>query len=234
MHKIGFQKPLTRAYEPCTPLDWRARTSRVRTALQSKPIASRHGEDFMKRTWILLVITLLVLCGCWRTSANETEGKLFVSGRIDGDTVDISSKRPGRITEITVREGDSVVAGQVLAVISSPQDEARYDEQKARVSSGKHKVDQLRRELAPYGEKIRQAQIVHQQAQANAPAQVRQAEADLATSKAELARSEAELQQSKIDAERYPPLAKRGAVSKQLAEQYTTKLDIAQASTNAK
>ena len=100
--------------------------------------------------------------------------------------------------------------------------------------SGKHKVDQLRRELATYSEKIRQAQIYHQQAETNAPAQVRQAEANLATSKAELVRSEAELQQSKIDAERYPPLAERGAVSKQLADQYKTKLDIAQASTDAK
>jgi membrane fusion protein YbhG len=188
----------------------------------------------MKHTWILLVITLLGLCGCWRTSANATEGKLFVSGRIDGDTVDISSKRPGLIIEITVREGASVQAGQILAVISSPQDEARYDAQKARVLSDKHKVQELQRELATYGEKIRQAKIVHEQAKANAPAQVKHAEADLATSKAELVRSEAELQQSKIDAERYPPLAERGAVSKQLAEQYTTKLGIAEASTNAK
>ena len=111
----------------------------------------------MKRTWILLVITLVGLCGCWRTSANAPEGKLFVSGRIDGDTVDISSKRPGQIVEITVREGDSVKAGQVLAVISSPQDEARYDAQKARVSSGKHKVDQLRREIHRREDKLHPA-----------------------------------------------------------------------------
>jgi HlyD family secretion protein len=188
----------------------------------------------MKRTWILLVITLLGLCGCWRTSANAPEGKLFVSGRIDGDTVDISSKRPGQITEIRVREGDSVQAGQVLAVISSPQDQARYDAQKARVSSNQHKVEELRRQLSTYAEKIRQAQIVHEQALSDAPAKVKQAEANLATARAELVRSEAELRQSKIDAERYPPLAERGAVTKQLAEQYITKLDISRASTDAK
>src|SRR5262245_13662551 len=182
----------------------------------------------MKRTWMLLAISLLGLCGCWRTSANVTEDKLFVSGRIDGDTVDISSKRPGQITEITVREGDSVQAGQLLAVISSPQDEARRDAQKARVLSGKHKIEELRRQLTTYAEKIRQAQIYQEQAQKNAPAQVAQAEANLATSKAELARAEAELEQSRIDAERYPPLAERGAVAKQVAEQYKTKLDVAE------
>jgi len=188
----------------------------------------------MKRTWTLLAITLLGLCGCWRTSANYKEGWLFVSGRIDGDSVDISPKRPGLIIEITVREGASVKAGEVLAVISSPQDEARYEAQKARVLSDQHKVQELQRELGTYGEKIRQAQIYHEQAQTNAPAQVKEAEANLATAKAELARSEAELEQSKIEAERYPPLAKMGAVSKQLAEQYTTKLDIAKASVDAK
>jgi HlyD family secretion protein len=188
----------------------------------------------MKRTWMLLAIAFLFLCGCGRTSANYTEGKLFVSGRIDGDTVDISSKRPGQISEIKVREGDSVQAGQVLAVISSPQDEARYDAQKARVLSDKHRMDQLRRQLATYKERIRQAQIYQEQAESNAPAAVKQAEANVATSKAELARSIAELQQSKIDAERYPPLAEIGAVAKQLAEQYKTKLDVAEASVEAK
>src|SRR5215831_11008596 len=98
-----------RISEHSTRWDWHARTWHARLAAQSKPIASKYGENFMKRTWTLLAISLLGLCGCWRTSANSTEGKLFVSGRIDGDTVDISSKRPGRITYITVREGDSVL-----------------------------------------------------------------------------------------------------------------------------
>src|SRR5262245_55139859 len=159
MRKIGFPKPPTRAYERYTRLGSRGRTWRVRLVRRRKPTASRHREDFMKRTWTLLAITLLGLCGCWRTSANYKEGWLFVSGRIDGDSVDISPKRPGLIIEITVREGASVKAGEVLAVISSPQDEARYEAQKARVLSDQHKVQELQRELGTYGEKIRQAQI---------------------------------------------------------------------------
>ena len=186
----------------------------------------------MKRTWMLLAIALLSVTGCRSTSA-DSDGTLFVSGRIDGDTVDISSKRPGRITEITVREGDSVHAGQLLAVISSPQDEANYEAQQARVRSGRRKLEQLQRQLKTYAEKIRQSQIYVEQAQTDAPAQVKTAEANVAASKAELARSEAELQQSKVDAERYAPLAKTGAVAAQLAEQYATKLKVAEASVDA-
>jgi membrane fusion protein YbhG len=185
----------------------------------------------MKWLSMLLALTCLGLSGC-KVRA-ESEGNLFVSGRIDGDTVDIASKRPGRITEITVREGDTVEVGQVLAVIASPQDEARFEAQKARVLSDQRKVEQLQRQLKTYAEKIRQSQIFVEQSQTGSPAQVRTAEANVAASKAELARAEAELEQSKVDADRYTPLAKQGAVSAQLADQYVTKLKVAQAAVDA-
>jgi HlyD family secretion protein len=181
---------------------------------------------------MLLGITLaLGLHGCGRASADADS--LFVSGRIDGDTVDLSSKRPGRIVEITVREGDSVQAGELLAVLASDQDEARHDQQKAQVLSDQRKVEQLKRQLATYAERVREAQISEEQAGKEAPAQVSQAEANLAASKAELARSEAELEQSRINAERYQPLAQTGAVSKQIIEQYQTDLRVAQAAVDA-
>jgi HlyD family secretion protein len=189
------------------------------------------AEEPMKRTWMLFGMVVLVLTGC-RKSA-EPVGTLFVSGRIDGDTVDISSKIAGRIDNLTVREGDSVKPGQVLAVLSSPQEEAIRDTQKARIVSQQRTVDQLRRQLAIYDEKIKQAQLYENQAEMDAPGQVKQAEAALAASKAELARVEAELKQSQIDAERYAPLAKTGAVATQMAEQYKTKETIAQQSVEA-
>jgi HlyD family secretion protein len=81
----------------------------------------------MNPRWIFPgLVLLLALGGCARTTkGSESEGKLFVSGRIDGDTVDVSSKRDGKIVQIMVREGDSVEAGQLLARILSPQDDAR-------------------------------------------------------------------------------------------------------------
>jgi HlyD family secretion protein len=185
----------------------------------------------MKRTWTLLAVVLLVLSGCKRSA--ETPGTIFVSGRIDGDTVDISSKIPGRIVNLTVREGDSVTAGQVVAWLSSPQQEAIRDAQKARIVSGQRKADQLRKQLATNAERVRQARLYEIQAQTDAPGRVKEAEATLAESKSELARWEAELEQVQIDAKRYAPLAKTGAVAVQVAEQYKTKEQIARASVEA-
>jgi HlyD family secretion protein len=185
----------------------------------------------MTRTATLLAITLLILSGCSRKT--EPEGTMFVSGRIDGDTVDISSKIAGRINVLTVREGDPVSAGQVIARLDSPQQEAIRDTQKARVLSDERSVDELQRRLATYGAKIAQAGLYETQAKADAPGQVQQAEANLAVAKAEQTRWEEELEQVQIDAKRYPPLAKSGAVAVQLSEQYQTKEEVARASWEA-
>jgi HlyD family secretion protein len=185
----------------------------------------------MKRMLILPATALVVLFGCGRN--NDPEGTVFVSGRIDGDTVDISSKIAGRIVDLAVREGDTVNADQVVAWLSSPQEEAIRDTQKARIVSGQRTLEQLKRQRATYDEKIKQAQLYELQAETDAPGQVSQAEANLATSKADLARWEAELKQVQIDAKRYPPLAKEGAVAIQVAEQYQTKEQVAVASAEA-
>ena len=185
----------------------------------------------MKQTLVVTALALLVLSGCDRDK--DPAGTVFVSGRIDGDTVDISSKIAGRIVDLKVREGDSVKAGQLVAWLSSPQEEAIRDAQKARIISAQRLVDQLQRQQSTYEERIKQAQLYEVQAESDAPAQGKQAEASLAASKADLARWEAELQQVQIDAKRYPSLAKSGAVAIQVSEQYQTKEQVAVASVEA-
>ena len=185
-------------------------------------------EKAMKRTWMLFGIALMLSTGCKKGA--EPPGTLFVSGRIDGDTVDISSKVQGLIVKMTAREGDSVTAGQVLASLSSPQLDAIRDAQKARIVSDQRKTGQLKKQLDTNAEKVRQARLYEMQAETDAPSHVKEAEAELAASKSELARWEAELVQVQTDARRYAPLAKSGAVAVQVAEQYKTKEDVARAS----
>jgi len=159
------------------------------------------------------MVLLLGLAGCSRmTKSAESDGKLFVSGRIDGDTVDISSKRDGKIAEIMVREGDSVTASQLLARIWSPQDEAQVDAQKANVVQDERTLDQ---------------------ALSAGPARVAAAEANLAASRAEFVRSQAQLRQAEIDAKRYPPLVETGAAAAQMSDQQQTNLKVALAASDA-
>jgi HlyD family secretion protein len=185
----------------------------------------------MKQTWMLVAVIATLAPGCNRNATPENA--LFVSGRIDGDMVDISSKIQGRVVNLTVREGDSVEAGQVIAWLESAQQQAIRDAQKARIVSGQRTVDELERDLGTYDEKVRQAELYTDQARADAPGQVQQAEANLAAAKADLARWEAEHQQVQLDAKRYPPLAKSGAVPVQVAQQYQTKEEVAEESVNA-
>ena len=192
----------------------------------------------MKKAWILPGIAILVLSGCNRNA--EPEGTIFVSGRIDGDTVDISSKIAGRIVELMVREGDSVKANDIVAKLDSPQEEAIRDTQKARIVSDQRRLDQLQRQLPTYDERIKQAQIYESQAGADAPAQVAHAEANLLASRTEVAKARAdlvrweeELKQAQADAKRYAPLASTGAVAVQTVEQYQTHERIARASLEA-
>ena len=165
----------------------------------------------MSRIWVFLGMALLLLpVGCSRNS--EPKGTLFVSGRIDGDTVDISSKTEGKIEEITAREGDTVTAGQLVARLSSPQDEAQLELQKAEVLNSERRLEE---------------------AQAAAPARVAAAEANLAAAQAGLVRAQAELRQAQLDAKRYPPLVRTGALSAQTADLQDTKVRVAIASEDA-
>src|SRR3954451_8592046 len=137
----------------------------------------------MKRTCVVFAATLIILSGCGRNS--EPEGTLFVSGRIDGDSVDISSKIAGRVVDLKVREGDSVEPNQVLASLSSEQTEAVRDAQKARIVSDERRFDQLQKQLLTFNQRVEQAKLYEGQAETDAPGHVKQAEATLAASQAD-------------------------------------------------
>ena len=70
-----------------------------------------------------------------RACAAQTlpDGIVKSNGRIEATQVDVSSKYPGRLAEVTVEEGSSVTQGQVIAKITSPEYEAQLRAAKADV-----------------------------------------------------------------------------------------------------
>lgn len=97
--------------------------------------------------------------------ARLPQGIVKANGRIEATQVDISAKYPGRLLEVSVQEGDTVKAGDVIARLDATEYEAQLRGAEAQV---------LRAE----------------QAQAEAEALVVQRESDMKLAKAELERGE--------------------------------------------
>ena len=71
---------------------------------------------------------------------------LVVQGEVDARQIDVAAKIVGRIEEIRVKEGDKVTKGQVLAVLKTPEVEA-----KAQQAAGVQQAATAQREKADAG-----------------------------------------------------------------------------------
>src|SRR5205085_5148142 len=69
---------------------------------------------------VLIVVAAAVGFGVWKVffaAPPMPENIVVLSGRIEGDDSAVSPKAGGRILEIRFREGDSVNAGDIIAVL---------------------------------------------------------------------------------------------------------------------
>jgi HlyD family secretion protein len=69
--------------------------------------------------------------------ATLPEGIAKTNGRIEATQIDVAAKYAGRLATVTVKEGDEVTAGQVIARISSPEYEAQLRGARAQVLKAK-------------------------------------------------------------------------------------------------
>jgi HlyD family secretion protein len=84
--------------------------------------------------WRATIVALVVAAGVagggyaiWRDHQHSAslEGIARSNGRVEATQIIISSKLPGELLQVLVREGDDVVAGQVLARVESEEIEAQ-------------------------------------------------------------------------------------------------------------
>jgi HlyD family secretion protein len=80
--------------------------------------------------------------------ATLPDGILKSNGRLDATQLDISSKYPGRLSEVTVEEGSTVTKGQVIAKISSPELEAQLRAAQADVQKANDALAAAEAEIA--------------------------------------------------------------------------------------
>ncbi len=142
-----------------------------------------------------------------------------LSGRIEGDDSAVAPLTSGRILEIRFREGDSVKAGETIAILSYEQIQAREQQSEAAVAVAEARSKSARDQIAVLEQQLEQNQIQTAQSKQDAEGRVRQAEAELAAAESDFAQQQAAYQIAAFDKDAYTRLAQTGAASDRQAKQ---------------
>jgi len=88
-------------------------------------------RDILNTKKIFLTATVsVILIGCLIFIITRPE-RTILQGEVECQSIDISSKIPGRITSINVEKGDSVEKGATLVVLDTPDIEAKTEQSNA-------------------------------------------------------------------------------------------------------
>jgi HlyD family secretion protein len=182
---------------------------------EQKPKAARSRLRRYLPGLLFLAVLAAAAYLFWRlffAAATQPENVITLSGRIEGDPAAVAAKLNGRILEIRVREGDTVNAGDVIAVLDDEQLRARETQSQAAVKDAEARAEAARAQIAVLQEQLRQSELLTEQARTDAQGRVRQAENEVVVAEAELARQEAANRIAVFDREAYTRLAATGAV----------------------
>lgn len=174
-------------------------------------------------------VVLVVLAGLgifvWRTffaPLPVPESIVTLSGRIEGDDSAIAPKVAGKILEVRVREGDTVKAGDVIAVLDDSVIRAQEDQARAALRDAEARAQAAQAQIAVLQQQLQQNALQTEQARTDAQGRVREAEANLAAAQANLAQQKAAYQLAAYNRDAYTRLAQQGAVSDQQRVQAVT------------
>jgi HlyD family secretion protein len=182
---------------------------------------NNHSKKVIRAIAVLLIMGPLTWWFFLR-EPNTPREVISVSGRIEGDDAAVAAKTAGRIREISVREGDQVKAGQVIATLDDDQVKARVDQAQSNVAQAEARLSRARGEVAVLQAQLEQSRLGVNQARVDAEGRVSQAQSHVAAAEASLARAEADYKQARVDAERFTTLAEQGDAPAREGEQART------------
>jgi len=151
--------------------------------------------NFHRRSILFLLapVALAMLAWHYLGSNQSNENVLGGNGRIEAVEIDVATKTPGRLSELLVREGEFVTAGQLLAVMDTQGLQAQLQQAQAQERQTEDAV-------------------------ATATSQLAQRESEKLAAEALVAQRAAELDAAQRRALRITELARRGASSQQEAD----------------
>ena len=181
----------------------------------------------MKKRLPILILVAAAALGIylWRSGAfRKPDNRIIVSGNLELTLVDLSFKIAGRMTELTVKEGDWVKKGQVIARLDPVQLQQQRVRDLAAVVNAQSGYDQMLTSIQ-YQEATLESDVAARKAEleearakldemlaGSRPQEIEQAEASVADAKAQL-------DWARSDWERYQMLYKNEDVSTQQYDQ---------------
>lgn len=172
------------------------------------------------RNRVFIILALLTIGSLiWYLVTVRPTGDLQLIGTVDANEVLVNARIAGRIQTLTVKEGDYVKAGQVIAVIES-------DDLDAALKAAEATALSLRSRFNGNIETQKQNTGETQSATASAEAQIKVAEASVAQAKANLQHQQAETT-------RTVALAQQGIMSAQSRDETETALQASEAAVTA-
>ncbi|MGH9914766.1 MAG: HlyD family secretion protein, partial [Pyrinomonadaceae bacterium] len=191
-------------------------------AEDTKVSATPKSRKGRRRIFLIIIVIGVAAFLIWffllRTSA-APENTIEVSGRIESDESEVAAKTSGRIREMTVREGDQVKAGQVIAVLDDDQVKAREEQAQATVDQAEARTARARQQISVLQSLYDQTHLTVDQARLDAQGRVHQAEAQIAQAEAQLAQAEAAYTQARYDVEKFSRLLESGDVNERETRQ---------------
>jgi len=165
----------------------------------------------MKRAGIL--VFLVAVGGAVYYAMNRGPAALVLTGIVTTNDVIVGPQITGQMSKLLVKEGDTVTADQLLAVIAP--EELRTD------------IQFYSHNTAGASSQVQQAAAALRQEQKQTADQIRQAEATLAAVEAQEREAEADAEKARLDLERNAGLLKEKVVTQQQYDQSRTTHDAA-------
>jgi HlyD family secretion protein len=154
-----------------------------------------------KLFFLILLLILILVAGIFYAKRGKKTEAIRTTGMVEGIEVNLSTKVPGRISEMCCKEGDGVKQGQIVFELDSEDLRASVEQSRARV-----RVAQ---------EQIKSAQAAIESFNAN----IASVEADIKTAQSDVekARAQMEFQNSHMD--RFSELYKKNVIPKESFDQ---------------
>lgn len=171
------------------------------------------------RNRVFIILGLLAVGSLiWYLATTDRSKDLQLIGTVDANEVVVSSKIPGRLQTLTVKEGDAVKAGQLIATIEAQDLDAALEAAEFAAASDRWKLSG--------------AEATVQQTRGETANATAAAEAQLKAAQATLAQAQAQLAHQKADTDRTVALAGQGIMSQQAKDEAETSLRAAEAAVN--